>query len=190
MKLRSQIIVIIISVCLLLVAVAAGAEDYKNWIPLLPETIGGLDRAGKPDGMNMETNDQRWCMVHQKYGSDESEKYIDLTLVWGGAAPFMANYQMMSKFEMETEEQITKTVKVSKYKEVINLEKAEQRGTLMLALSKDMIVILEAAPTTEEGQLSSLAEKLPLDKFAKGGMNSSLSVFDCPLPRAIGDSLD
>ena len=166
MKLRGQLI--LIGICLLLLAGAVGAEDYKNWIPVLPDTVGGMAGAGKPDGMNMESDGQKWCMLHQQYGGNQSEKQVDLTLVWGGAAPFMANFQMMSKFEMETEEQVTKTVKVSKYKGVINLEKADQRGTLMLALSKDMIVILESVPTTKEDQLVSLAEKLPLDKFAKG----------------------
>jgi hypothetical protein len=160
--------IILISVCLLLVAVVAGAEDYKNWVPALPQAIQGLDRVGKYDGMNMQTNDQKWCMLHQRYGSEGPEEYIDLTLVWGGAAPFMANYQMMSKFEMETEEQVTKSVEVSGYKGVINLEKADQRGTLMLALDKETIVILEAAPTTKADQLFSVAKKLPLDKFVKG----------------------
>lgn len=166
MKLRGQLI--LIGICLLLLAGAVGAEDYKNWIPVLPDTVGGMAGAGKPDGMNMESDGQKWCMLHQQYGGNQSEKQVDLTLVWGGAAPFMANFQMMSKFEMETEEQVTKSVEVSGYKGVINLEKADQRGTLMLALDKETIVILEAAPTTKADQLFSVAKKLPLDKFVKG----------------------
>jgi len=163
MKLRGQLI--LIGICLLLLAGAVGAEDYKNWIPVLPDTVGGMAGAGKPDGMNMESDGQKWCMLHQQYGGNQSEKQVDLTLVWGGAAPFMANFQMMSKFEMETEDQITKTIKVSEYKGVLNLEKPDKRGTLMVALSKELMIVMELVPATKAGDLIKLVEELPLDKF-------------------------
>ena len=38
--------IILFAVCLLSISVAVGATDYKSWLPLIPDTLGGLARAG------------------------------------------------------------------------------------------------------------------------------------------------
>jgi len=158
----------IIGVCaaIVLMAGVAGAKDYKVWKPLLPETVAGMPKSGEPEGMNMETNGQTWSMLHQRYAGDNADKSAELTLVSGMGAPFVANFQMMSKMEMETEDQMIKTVKVSTYKGLINLEKAENRAVLMIALTEETMVVLEVAPATQEKDIITVAEGLPLDKFA------------------------
>jgi hypothetical protein len=158
--------IVLMGACLLFISAAAGASDYKDWIPLLPEGLGGLQKSGKPEGMNMEMDDQRWSMVQQEYTSDSSEESINLILVGGQGAPQIAGFQTMSSMKMETEEQIVKTVEVFEYKGLLNLEKNEQRGTLMIALTETMMVVIEAAPITEEGELMKLAQDVPLSKLA------------------------
>jgi len=147
------------------ISLTATAMDYKDWIQFLPETLGGMPRSGKPEGMNMETGDQFWSSLHQRYGSDDPEKYVDLTLV-GGNAPQIAGSQMMSTMKMETEEQIVKTIQVTKHKALLNLEKNERRGTLMISLGENLMVVIEASPMTGEAEMVRLGEELPLDRFA------------------------
>lgn len=150
----------------MLISVTAVASDYKKWISLLPDNFGGMPRSGKPDGMNMEISGKLWSSLHQKYASDNSEKHIELTLVEGIAAPLRTSFKMMSSMKMETDDQIIKTVNVSGRRGVVNLEKNEKRGILMIPLSEEMIVVIEATHITTEAQIITLAEELPLDKFA------------------------
>lgn len=42
--------VVALALVLFLGAATANALDYKDWVPLLPESIGGLDKSGEPDG--------------------------------------------------------------------------------------------------------------------------------------------
>ncbi len=156
----------LMSLCLLLISVTAAASDYKSWIPLLPDTVGSIGRSGKPDGTNMEINDQKWSTLHQTYSAKNGERSVELTIIGGKGAPPLAAFHMMSKMTMETEDQIIKTVKVKTYKALLNLEKKGERGTLMISLSDEMLVVLEGKPIKSEAKLLELAEQLPFAKFA------------------------
>jgi hypothetical protein len=156
----------LMSVCLLLISVTAAASDYKAWIPLLPDTLAGLSRSGKPDGINMEMSGQKWSSLHQRYSGDKGEKAIELTIVGGEGAPQLAQFQMMSSMKMETEDQIVKTVKVLGYKGLLNLEKKGKGATLMISLSDQMMVVIAAEAIKSEAEALKLAEQLPLSTFA------------------------
>ena len=77
----TKVRIILISICFLLVSVSVYATDYKQWIPLLPETLGGLAQSGKPEGVNMEMGGQSWSSLQQKY-SNNSEN-ISMMIVSG-----------------------------------------------------------------------------------------------------------
>ena len=158
----------IMGVCaaIVLMTAVAGAKDYKTWTPLLPETVAGMARSGEPEGMNMESNGNKWSMLHQRYAGNGSDKSVELTLVSGLGAPFVANFQMMSKMQMETGDRVIKAVEVSKYKGLINLDKAQKRAILMIALTEETMVVMEVAPAAQEKDIIPLAEDLPLEEFA------------------------
>lgn len=158
--------IVLISFCLLLVSVSVGAADYKQWIPLLPGKLGGLPQSGKPDGMNMEMGGQSWSTVQQKY-SDNS-RTISVMIVGGIVAPQAQAFKMMSHMQMETEDQLVKTLKVSGYRAMFQLDKSKKKGTLMISVSDQALVVLEAKPVTDEGQMVTLAKEVPLGKIAAG----------------------
>ncbi len=45
---RKSIPILIIVLGFILASSSANAFDYKNWIPLLPENIGGMEKQGDP----------------------------------------------------------------------------------------------------------------------------------------------
>ncbi len=155
---------ILVLVCLFLTPVPLGASDYKQWLPLLPETLGGMARSGKPDGMNMEMGQQSWSSLQQEYSSQS--KQVSMTIVSGIVAPQAQAFQMMAQMQMETEDQIVKTLEVAGYKAVFQLEKESKTGILTIALNQQTLVAIEAKPTTDEGELVSLAKEIPLNKIA------------------------
>jgi len=157
--------IILLAVCLLSISVAVGATDYKSWLPLIPDTLGGLARSGEPDGINMEMGGQSWSSLHQEYSS-KSKKRISLTIVSGIVAPQAQAFQSMSHMQMETQDQVVKTVNVSGYKSVFQLSKAEKNGSLMISVNQQTLVVIEAEPITSEKELLPLAEEVPLKKIA------------------------
>ena len=157
--------IILLAVCLLSISVAVGATDYKGWLPLIPNTLGGLTRSGEPDGINMEMGGQSWSSLHQEY-SNKSNKKISLTIVSGIAAPQAQAFQAMSQMQMETQDQIVKTLKVSGYKSVFQLSKADKNGSLMISVNQQTVVVIEAEPITSENKLIALAKEVPLQKIA------------------------
>ena len=155
-----------LTLLLLLFSATAGASDYKAWLPLLPDTLGGMRRSGEPEGMSMEMGGQKWSSLHQEYSTDSGEKSVELTIVSGKGGPELEAFQMMSSIKMETEDQIIKTVSVLRYKGLFAFEKKEKNGTLMISLGEELLVVIEAEPITSEADLLKLAEQLPLAKFA------------------------
>jgi hypothetical protein len=156
---------ILMATCLLLVSVWVDATDYKGWLPLIPETLGGLAKSGDPDGINMEMSGQSWSSLQQNY-TDNSNKRASLTIVSGVIAPQAQAFQAMSQMQMETQDQIIKTVNISGYKAVLQLNKANKSGGLMISLGEQTLVVIEGEPITNEGELTSLAKEVPLKDIA------------------------
>ena len=163
MKAKGKII--LMATCLLLVSVWVGATDYKNWLPLIPETLGDLAKSGDPDVINMEMSGQSWSSLRQNY-TDNSNKRASLTIVSGVIAPQAQAFQAMSHIQMETQDQIMKTVNVSGYKAVFQLNKANKNGSLMISLDEQTLVLIEGEPITSEKELNDLAKEVPLKKIA------------------------
>ncbi len=163
MKAKGKII--LMATCLLLVSVWVGATDYKNWLPLIPETLGDLAKSGDPDVINMEMSGQSWSSLRQNY-TDNSNKRASLTIVSGVIAPQAQAFQAMSHMQMETQDQIIKTVNVSGYKAVFQLNKANKNGSLMISLGEQTLVLIEGEPITSEKELTDLAKEVPLKKIA------------------------
>jgi hypothetical protein len=163
MKAKGKII--LMATCLLFVSVWVGATDYKAWLPLMPETLGGLAKSGDPDGTNREMSGQSWSSLQQNY-TDNSNNRASLMIVSGVIAPQAQAFQAMSHIQMETQDQIIKTVNVSGYKAVLQLNKANRNGGLMISLSEQTMVVIEGEPITKEGELTALAKEVPLKKIA------------------------
>lgn len=142
-----------------------GATDYKNWLPLIPETLGDLAKSGDPDVINMEMSGQSWSSLRQNY-TDNSNKRASLTIVSGVIAPQAQAFQAMSHMQMETQDQIIKTVNVSGYKAVFQLNKANKNGSLMISLGEQTLVLIEGEPITSEKELTDLTKEVPLKKIA------------------------
>ncbi len=159
---------VLLIVCLFMMPAVAGAFDYKAWLPLLPRTLGGLTPSGEPDGMNMDMGGQKWSTLNQEYQSRDGKKTAQVSIVAGGMAPQVQGFQGMAamNMNMETGDQIIKTVDVSGKKSMLTLDKANKSGTVMIPVKKDMIVALTLEPATSVSELTSLAQQLPLSKLA------------------------
>jgi hypothetical protein len=154
-------------ICVLLVALPASAADYKQWIPLLPMTLGGLPQSGQPNGVNMEMGENSWSSLEQKYS--KQSRTVQLTIVSGTAAPQAQMFQGLTKLEIETADELIRTIKIKGYQSVISLNKKRNQGSVMVGVKAHTLVIVEANQIADQSELTSLANQVPLARIAAGG---------------------
>jgi hypothetical protein len=163
---RKMSLLLILS--LVLMPVVASALDYKAWVPLLPSKLGNMAPSGQPNGMNMDMSGQKWSSLNQEYKSPDGKKTAQFLVVSGQMAPQVQGFQSMAtmNMNMETNDQIIKTVTVSGKKSMLTLDKQNKTGTLMIPVKDDMVVGLTLEPAASATDLTSLAQQVPISKFA------------------------
>jgi hypothetical protein len=157
---------VFMALCFLFLPEVAGALDYKAWFPILPQKLGSMQTSGEPDGMNMDMGGQQWSSVHQAYASQDGKTSAELTIMAGKAAPQAQAWQAMANMNMETEEQIMKTVDVDGHRSMLTLDKKDKSGTLMIPLKNDTMVVLHLEPASGETEIMQLGQQLPLAQIA------------------------
>jgi hypothetical protein len=155
----------ILALGFLLLPAVSGALDYKTWIPILPQRLGSLQTSGEPDGMNMDMGGQQWSSVHQRYASQDGKMSAELTIMAGKAAPQARAAQAMTNMNMETEDQVMKTVDIGAHKGMLTLDKKEKTGTLMIPLKNEAVVVFHLEPASGETEIMQLGQLLPLAKI-------------------------
>jgi hypothetical protein len=156
----------LVLLCMLLVALPASAADYKQWIPLLPLTLDGLPQSGQTDGVNMEMGPNSWSSLEQEYS--KQSRTIKLMIVSGTAAPQTQMFQGLTKLEMETADELIRTIKIKGYQSVLSLNKKRNQGSVMVGVKPHTLVIIEANQIDDQAELTSLANQVPLARIASG----------------------
>ena len=162
---RNSIPILIIALGFILVSSSANAFDYKDWVPLLPESINGMEQKGEPEGMNMEKSGQSWSVLRQEY-YDANGNNFRLSIVTGSNSPGIRKFEAMQKFNMETGEKEVKTLEVSGYKAVLEFNKKGGKSNLLIAAQDQTLVIIDSACFDNKNDLISLAKDLPLSEIA------------------------
>ncbi len=152
-------------IVIMMYAFAAGASDYKPWIPLLPQQIGGLKKKGKHEGMNMEMDSERWSSLTQTYGSEECEKEITLTIVCGSNAPQIMQFNSVPKIKIETEDQVITDFTFEGKRGFLTLDKNEKNSFLMFLVEERLLITIEMQECCDKDRMISLLKEIPLQKF-------------------------
>lgn len=165
MRIRN-IFIFIVALCVMLSASAAVAAeyDYKDMIPVLPDSIGGMEKAGDPDGANVETSGQTWAAVEQKYSDGEGR--VRLIVVAGDTAPQVQKFREFSLMEVETEEAILKSTEISGSEAFFQIQKDRPGGTLGIAVRDDVVAVIETNEKVSENDLISIGEEIPVEEIA------------------------
>ncbi len=153
--------------CALLVALPASAADYKRWTPLLPTTLGGLPQSGQPNGVNMAMGDNSWSSLEQKYA--KQSRTVRLMIVSGTGAPQAQMFLGLAKLEMETEDEVFRTITIKGYQSVLALNKKRKQGSVMVRVKPHTLVIVEANQIANQTGLTDLVGQVPLARIAGAG---------------------
>ncbi|MCF8111415.1 MAG: hypothetical protein K9J85_07985 [Desulfobacteraceae bacterium] len=157
----------IIAICLslLLASAAANAFNYMDWVPLLPENIGGLEKTGETEGMDKNEGDRSWSVIKQKY-SDAEGNTINFSILTGSNAPGIKEFKMMQQINMETDKKAVKTVDVSGRKSVLTMDKTGDENTLLIPAADNTLVIISTDAFNSEKEMISLADDVSVEDIA------------------------
>lgn len=145
-------------------AQALADTDYQDYLSVLPESIQGMERSGEPEGVNRKGSDQDWSAVEQSYDDDQGRE-AKLTILGGTQTSAYKQYKKMSRVHMENPEKLIKSLEVSGYDGVMDLDKAGKEGTVAFFLGPKTLVVLEAEPVTGPDELRALTQDLPLEEI-------------------------
>ncbi|MFP4476689.1 MAG: hypothetical protein ACLFOY_14115 [Desulfatibacillaceae bacterium] len=157
--------ILLIGLCIMLLPALANAADYRDWKPLVPENIDGLEKSGSLDGANMDSGGQSWSTLRQRYSGD-GEREIVLTIINGTNAPRVREFQAMPDFQVETEQRVARSLEVAGYDAFVEIDKRDGEGTLVLGVNPDTLVVVEAEPVADRDRMTSIAGDVPLDTIA------------------------
>lgn len=163
---RNSLPFLVLALTFLAVSSTAHALDYENWTPLIPDTMGGLEKQGDPKGMNSEKGGQAWSVLRQDYSGEEGAK-ARISIVAGSEAPGLTRFKKMRQFNMETEENVVRSTEIAGYKAVVNLDKQGGKSHLYIAVTDNAVVIIDTAVVDNEDDLVSLADDIPLSDIAE-----------------------
>ena len=144
---------------------AVNAYDYNDWVPLLPESIGGMVVQGDPEGANKERGGQFWSLLRQNY-SDGDGNEMHLSIAAGPDAPGIREFETMQQFNLETEEKKVQTLDIEGYKAVLDFSKTGGKSNLLIAIHDETVVVIETASFDIEDDIVSLADDIPLSEIA------------------------
>ncbi|MCF8094481.1 MAG: hypothetical protein K9J79_03880 [Desulfobacteraceae bacterium] len=162
---RKYITISMIALSFVLASSSANAFDYKNWIPLLPENISGMEKQGDPSGMNMEKSGQSWSALRQEY-SDADGNDIRFSIVTGSNGPGIKEFETMQQFNMETPEKNVKTLDIAGHKAVLELNKKGGKSNLLISAQEETLVVIDTTSFDNEDDIISLADDVPLSEIA------------------------
>ncbi|MFW6011338.1 MAG: hypothetical protein ACOC8Q_02400 [Desulfosalsimonas sp.] len=157
--------IIVISIALIITSSAANAFDYQDWIPLLPENIGEMEKTDEPSGMNREESGQSWSVLEQKY-SDKQGNSLSLTILTGSDAPGIKEFKMMQQFNKDTEEETIKPVDVQGLESVLAIDKKGGENSLLIPAADKTLVIISTSAFDSEDEMISLADDVPVEDIA------------------------
>ena len=157
---RLQPVTIFLSIlCLVFMVSTTYAGDYKDCIPLLPESINGMEQSGDPYGLNTQSEGKSWTGLQQHY-SDGSKK-IELSIVSGPSAPQVQQFDSMKGHSYEDGEKVVETDEISGNDAIFEVYKDGKRGAVLVAIGQETVIIIQSDSVGSKENLISYVNKLP-----------------------------
>ncbi len=157
---RLQPVTVLISIlCLVFMATMTYAGDYKDWIPLLPDSFNGLKQSGDPYGLNTQSESESWTGLQQDY-SNGSDK-IQLTIVSGSSAPQVQQFDGMKGVSYEDGEKVLETDEISGNDAIFEVYKDGKKGSVLVAIGQETVIIISSDSVGSKENLISYVNKVP-----------------------------
>jgi len=141
----------IIVLILFLVPNLSWAADYKQWIPYIPDKLGGLKDSSEANGMNMNSGGTTMSKLDKLYKEGNKEITLTISYVKRNDDPG-SNTKPQEPMSMELGPIVMKTIKIQGFDAIYQYDKQEKNALITLQLGPEATVLLTASGIGKESE--------------------------------------
>ncbi|KPK11968.1 MAG: hypothetical protein AMJ68_04025 [Acidithiobacillales bacterium SG8_45] len=150
-------------VCCLGPALVFGA-DYKDWLPLVPKSLGGQQMSRADEADNVSFGGQTNSLLTRFYGKDQNE--IMLMIVWDPSGNQLIAPKLAMGMNYDTPDGIAKPVTVQGFQARFQQDSRNNAGVLQILLSDTAMVQLEAPGGRDPAHFIKILQPIDLKKLS------------------------
>lgn len=142
-----------------------GPVNFKKLVPYVNPPLPGWKLQGKPTGTTVKSSYMKMSQAEARFTS--GDKSLRLAIVDSSIAA-MASLGMgvLKGIEVETSEEVTKSVKVQDYPAIETYKPQDKEGKLTIVVADRFVVTLEGEGIENIQELEDIAQHLELKKLA------------------------
>ena len=140
----------------------ADVINFKKLEPFVDVQIPGWTMSGKPGGTTVKQGAMSVSQAEAKFKAGDKTLKISVIDLAGQHFPL----QMGQFMEMETDEQVVRTLDVQGFKAMEHYNKVDKEGDLIISVVKRFLVKIEGQKIDNLKVLQDAAQKLDLKKLA------------------------
>lgn len=159
-----QKILITLTFVLFLTPGLSWALDYKDWLPLLPDEIGGLKTKSKDNGVNIKAGGTSMSSLTVTYG--EGDKQIDISITAEASGVPNKSVQAKEQIVVKTEDFVQKLINIQGFVGMYMYNKSAKNHILRVSLNSKSAFTFMANGYEGEKYFFSLVDKINLKKIS------------------------
>ena len=141
----------------------AFSTDFKDWLPYVPNSLGGKKMTGKDEAGNVSINGFTSSSLVRTYGSEPDETI--LMIVWDPSGRQMMAVKMGMSLRFDTPEAIAKPITVQGFPTLFQFNAESGRGTLQILPTDTALVQLNAKGNRDESHYINMLKSVNLKKI-------------------------
>jgi hypothetical protein len=142
---------VVLALIILITPGLSWAADYKDWLPHIPDKLGGLKATSEGDGMNMSSGGSAMSTLNKTYGSGNKEINISISYLHDSKRQTQA-LEPVEQMSMEMGGMVMKTIKIQGFDAVYQYIKAEKNSLITVNLKADATFILASSGIGAKGE--------------------------------------
>jgi hypothetical protein len=140
----------------------ADVINFKKLEPFVDVKIPGWTMKGKPSGSTVQQGAMSVSQAKAKFKAGDKTLKISVTDLAGHPMPM----QMGQFMQMETDEEVVRTLEVQGFKGIGHYNKTDKDGDLIISVAKRFLVKVEGRKIDNLKVLQDAAQQLDLKKLA------------------------
>lgn len=150
----------IYAVALFNILTVVRADDYNQWLALMPKTMDGLSLSDKTSGMNSGTPDFQLGMLECIYGSNA--RSIDILITTQPAAAAVAEATIKHNLNTTTDSLLFKKTKIEGELATLTIDKTKNDATVSIYAKNKGLIVIAMKPKMDEGRAMAIVKQVPL----------------------------
>ena len=148
---------------LLLTPCVSWAVDYKDWLPLIPDTLDGLTVSAKDEGENLDLGVMNMSNFSRQYG--EGDKQINISIMYESSGEQIKAQNARTQKNIKLAELVQKRITIQGFESVYDHNKSVPYQRITVFLNDKAVISFGVFGLNEEKHFFELANKINFRKI-------------------------